>query len=137
MSRTVWFVVLLALMVMLGACKQAGPASTGTPQSGSSTAGQLVEPGKAVFNRSCASCHGAQGQGGAGPALIGTGEGLKKYGDAQKLYEKISTTMPQSAPGSLSQEDYLRVLSFILVEDNLVQADAPISPDALAGIKLQ
>ena len=138
MYRTLLLVVLVILaMVMLSACKPTAPASSGTPKASAVTAGQLAEQGKTVFARSCAGCHGAQGQGANAPALIGTSEALAKYGDAQKLLEKISTTMPKSAPGSLSKEEYLHVLSFLLVEDNLVKADAVIPTDALSGVEVR
>jgi mono/diheme cytochrome c family protein len=138
MHRSLSFVILLVLaVVMLSACKPTAPASSGTPQASAVTAGQLAEQGKTVYARSCAACHGDQGQGANAPALIGTGEGLAKYGDAQQLLEKISTTMPKGAPGSLSEEEYLHVLSFLLVEDNLVKADAVIPTDALSGIEVR
>ncbi len=137
MYRWLLLLVLLALAAMLGACKQAAPAPTATPQAGSNTAGQLAEQGKTVYARSCARCHGDRGQGGSAPALTGERTSLNSYGDAQKLFEKISTTMPPSAPGSLSQEEYINVLAFLLVEDDLVQPDATISPDALSGIEVR
>ena len=97
------------------------------------TAGQLAIAGQIVYAKSCTSCHGAQGQGGKSSALIGTGSNKTAAG----LYQSISTTMPMNAPGSLSSQDYLNVMSYLVVQNNLVKNKTPISAGQLDSIKLQ
>ncbi len=46
--------------------------------------------GAQVFAASCVTCHGAQGQGGVGPALAG-GEGVKTFPDAAAQIEFVKT----------------------------------------------
>lgn len=112
------------------------PAAATKP-AGGQTAGELADSGKSVFATSCASCHGAQGQGGSGPALIGSNNQLKKYGTGKGLYDKVSTTMPLNAPASLSSNQYLQVVTFLLLQDNFVQQSTTISASNLDSIKLQ
>jgi mono/diheme cytochrome c family protein len=115
----------------------AAQAPTAAPATASGpTSGQLAEQGKAVYASSCASCHGDQGQGGNAPALIGANQKLSKYQNAQKLLEFVSKTMPRGAPGSLSKDDYLAVLSFLLLQNEMVQAGTVITADALPGIQV-
>lgn len=101
------------------------------------TAGQLATPGKTVFATRCSGCHGDQGQGRTAPAVIGTGANLAKYSNAGGFYRFISTSMPGNAPASLSAQDYLSVTSYILVQNNLVKSETPVSAGQLDNIKLQ
>jgi len=84
----------------------------------------------------CASCHGSTGEGGYGPAIIGSNANLNTFGTAQRLLNYISEQMPQGAPGSLSDLDYLKILAFLLVEDGIVQAEAIFDADNLANVPL-
>ncbi|GAA4015502.1 hypothetical protein GCM10022631_29480 [Deinococcus rubellus] len=73
-----------------------------------------------MYTANCQACHGVNLQGGAGPTLVGSGflakwaNGKHPVGD---LYDVISKQMPLSAPGSLSQKQYLDVTAFILSKD--------------------
>lgn len=114
----------LALSLALACTPSAStsPGGTGTPagaQPGATT--QQSVKGQQVYAQSCASCHGQQGEGVTGPALVGSGAGIKRYGDAQSLYNFISTSMPLNAPGSLSSDDYWAVEAYILQQNGLLQ----------------
>lgn len=144
MSRSLLVLVALLLIAALGACSSPTPAPTTPPATGPTgaplavlTAGNLADLGKDVFSSNCARCHGDKGQGAAGPTLIGGGNALSKYGDAQGLFSFISKNMPKSSPGSLSTDQYLRVLAFVLVQNNLVKADAPLDSTKLAAIAVK
>lgn len=89
-----------------------------------------------MFTTSCAACHGASGEGGAAPALVGENADLAKYETAQGLLEFISTNMPADAPGSLPMEQYQQVLAFALLQNNLVTDDETFNPDQLSDISL-
>ena len=101
-----------------------------------STAGQLANDGAAVFSQDCAKCHGLNGVGGGSPALTGSAARLSRYNNARQLLDFISAQMPLGKGGSLSSQDYLRVLAFLLVQDGYVQATAPLDPAMLSAIQL-
>jgi len=74
-----------------------------------------AEAGKRVFTDSCATCHGDDLSGGHGPGLRGDKFLLDwGAGTLERLYTRTKTLMPQGAPGSLRDEDYLALVSYIL-----------------------
>lgn len=106
------------------------------------TIGQFAEAGKAVFEKRCAKCHGEKGQGGKGQRsvalpLIGSGADIEAFVNAKFLFDYISTIMPQDAPGSLSKQDYLDVLSFLLVENSIVPPGRVMTPNQIENFPLQ
>lgn len=98
--------------------------------------GATVTEGEEVFQTQCASCHGPEGQGYIAPPVIGPDAALASYGTARKLHRFISSTMPQNAPGSLSDEQYLDVLAFLLQRNGFIGRNR-LTADQLSGIRLQ
>ncbi len=93
--------------------------------------------GAAVYAQSCASCHGAQLEGVAGPAL--KGQTFDDLATAQSLtadamLDVISGTMPQSDPASLKMEDYNAVTAYILQQNGFPAGSAALAKGA-AGLK--
>lgn len=110
------------------------PAPTGSGVE----AARLAQTGKQVYQQQCQVCHGDQGQGIVGPALIGSKASPAKYGpSANDLYTYIRTNMPQNAPGSLSTDQYLAVTTYLLLENKLVSPTQPIDENALQQIKTE
>jgi mono/diheme cytochrome c family protein len=73
--------------------------------------------GSKVFEANCASCHGENLEGGAGPAL--SGQNLKTLAKNTKLtvsqmYTFFSQEMPLNNPGSLTSAQYLSIMAYIL-----------------------
>lgn len=108
------------------------PASTSAP-----TAGAPASVGKSVFSQHCPTCHGEQGQGVTAPANIGPKANLEKFQTAEGLYMYVSTLMPQDQPGQLSADEYLQVVTYLLVENRFVQPETILNRDALGSIPLK
>jgi alcohol dehydrogenase (cytochrome c) len=112
------------------------PPLSSTPASGP-TYGSLSQQGQVVYSNNCAGCHGANGQGITAPAIIGASANLGKYNTGKGLLDFISAAMPLSSPGSLSHQDYLNVLSYLLVQNNYAFPATAFNESALANIQLK
>jgi cytochrome c oxidase subunit 2 len=118
--------------------KPAPPATiTPPPASSNNTFGALAQAGSTVFADSCARCHGDKGQGKVGPAIIGSGQQLAKYQTAQGLLAFISTNMPFDQPGSLTHEQYIELLAFLMVQNNDVAEGVPFNESELNAMGLR
>ena len=93
--------------------------------------------GASVYAQSCASCHGPSLQGEAGPPLIGqTVKTAYGTGTAAQLYDFISRQMPQDAPGSLSQRQYLDVTAYILSRNGIPAGNRALGIGSLSQVRL-
>jgi mono/diheme cytochrome c family protein len=112
---------------------QAGPAARAyTPDQ--------VTAGGQVYAASCASCHGARGEGAGrsapdAPLVVGA-RALTGFRNAQELYDFTVDSMPQDEPGSLTAEQYWNVTAWLLAQNNVSEEGAPIGPDTAPGITL-
>ncbi|MGC8787756.1 MAG: c-type cytochrome [Anaerolineae bacterium] len=111
------------------------PTTPAPPVTGP-TVGELASVGQPFYAASCARCHGATAQGASAPALIGPNAKLDKFGNAQALLQYMSRAMPPNGPGSLTAEQYLRVLAWLLLGNGYVQSDTVLDPNALADLLL-
>jgi len=135
-------VFILALAALSVSCTPAAatlttPATSPTATSTGPTFGQLAEAGRTVYMNSCALCHGQNGQGATAPAVIGSSANLQKFNSARGLLDYISTTMPATAPGSLSPQNYLNVLGFLLLQNNYVPDNTTFDSSQLDTIQLE
>lgn len=101
-----------------------------------SAAVQQRAQGKALYQTRCAQCHGDQGQGKRGPALIGSTHGLRGYGTAQGLYDYTSVVMPGDAAGTLPPNEYWAILAFILEGNNVLPSETVLGPENAESIRL-
>jgi mono/diheme cytochrome c family protein len=100
-----------------------------------------AKKGEALYMEQCAACHGDNLEGsGPMPPLAGkdflanwTG---KTLGD---LYEKTQTTMPATAPGTLSPEQTADIVAFMLSKDNYPTGAAALEgkTEPLLQIKIE
>jgi S-disulfanyl-L-cysteine oxidoreductase SoxD len=146
LKAIVLFVMVSALTVAVSACgggSYAPPATSAPPPTTSGTSqtgltiGQLSQSGQTVFSGNCAACHGNDGAGGIGPALWGSTANLKKYGTADGLFKFISTAMPQSKPGSLTQQQYQQLLGYLLMQNKDATASQTFDANNLSQITLK
>jgi mono/diheme cytochrome c family protein len=96
--------------------------------------------GKAAYATSCASCHGATLTGiDVAPPLTGSGF-LNNWNNtnAGDLFDRIHTTMPQNAPGSLGGKTVSDIEAYILQANGMPAGNLALPPSAamMAGIKI-
>ena len=91
-----------------------------------------AERGKAVYVAQCEACHKADLRGEPmTPSLVGVSFAFRWNG--QTLYDYLvgmRSTMPQGAPGGLSEAAYVDVLAFILAENGYPAGDVGLVADA-------
>jgi S-disulfanyl-L-cysteine oxidoreductase SoxD len=82
--------------------------------------------GQAVYKRVCAECHETKDV---------TGADFKtKWGGRPvfALFEQIRTTMPDGNPGTLSREEYIATVAYILQLNGLPAGPTPLATDSVA-----
>lgn len=108
-------VPLAAAFVVAGIALISAPAHGSTAAVGFTSSQSTA--GEKQFATSCAMCHGEHLEGGAGPAL--TGPNFKTLSSKVKatvgdVFSYMTTNMPMNAPASLSHDQYVNVMAFIL-----------------------
>lgn len=94
-----------------------------------------VARGAAVFEQSCATCHGPSGDDGFATPLLGAGT-LVRFASTRELYDYTSATMPLAAEGSLTERQYLDVIAWLLVQRGQPTGTAELSLATLDGTPL-
>lgn len=144
---TIFLSVSLVLALLTGACTASAPAPTPAPSPAPApapsptpttqlTAGQLAEQGKKLLTQYGA-CHGPDGEGGRAPAITGSRAQLAKYNNAGQLLNYIKTTMPPNSPGSLTNDQYLQILGYLVVQNQFVTPQTVINPGQLESLQLK
>jgi quinoprotein glucose dehydrogenase len=128
----------LAAGFYVGVSAQA-PAATKSANDGVYTAEQ-AKRGEALYKEQCATCHGDNLEGsGPMPPLAGkdflTNWGGKTVGD---LFEKTATTMPATAPGTLTPAQSADITAHMLAVGKYPAGTTELDSkvEALAQIKL-
>jgi glucose dehydrogenase/mono/diheme cytochrome c family protein len=121
------FVFALAVVVLAAAGGVAAKKSlTGSIGDDWYSADQAAQ-GKTLFAQKCALCHGAKLQGGAGPPLAGSQFFLRYSGKPlSALWSTVHTQMPLNAPGTLSTQQSLAVVAYILQKNGFPAGASPI-----------
>jgi len=110
----------------------AAPAAAGA---GLFAAAQLPR-GQMVYSENCAACHGATLAGDVGPALAGA-RFVTRWKDKSvaDVFDKIKTSMPASAPGSLSPQQTADVVAFMLNANKYPAGATELTADAAPANK--
>jgi mono/diheme cytochrome c family protein len=117
------FVACFACALVLSGCATSRSSSDKGPITDSASNGLKQSPakanapadavhGKQIFAQNCASCHGVNAEGGAGPSL----RGEKKRKDNQQTVAWIKDPlppMPKLYPSALSASDVADVAAFV------------------------
>jgi mono/diheme cytochrome c family protein len=86
--------------------------------------------GEALYQTKCASCHGKNLAGDVGPALAGPDfVGFWDKMALSELVDKISTTMPEDAPGSITRPQAADLVAFILQTNKYPAGTADLSSE--------
>jgi len=115
----------------------------GAQQSASVWDGVYTPPqadrGKALYAKSCASCHGDALDGsGAAPPLSGTDFKSNWNGQtADDLLEKMLTTMPADQPGELSRQQNADILAFLFLSNGFPAGSKELPSDAATLAKIR
>ena len=126
-----------------------GPDGVGLP-AGSGTTVQ----GEAIFAQKCASCHGARGEGKMPlyPRLIGrdpAAEGFvfaRQPGAARTIgnywpyattvFDYIRRAMPQTAPGSLNNDEVYALTAYLLAANEVIPMGSSIDSSSLRAVRM-
>ncbi len=100
---------------------------------------EQAKRGETLYKENCAACHGEDLAGsGPMPALAGNDfvANWKTVGD---LFEKTHSSMPASAPGSLSEQQTSDIIAFMLSKSNFPAGTTELAAkqDALMQIKIE
>jgi len=110
--------------------------SLGAQSTGVYTQAQ-ASAGATLFTAQCSSCHGANLEGGAGPALAGSDFIQKWSGQtADDVYAIVSQQMPMTSPGSLSADQSLALIAYILQQNKYPAGDTPLTVGTLKSVKI-
>ena len=131
MQKRLWaftMVLFTGLVRVAAAQEHAHPNSV---WDGVFTASQ-AERGRDAYAVHCSSCHGNDLRGGAGPAL----QGLQfidnwREDSLKSLFTFIQTRMPFRARGTLSEEIYLDILTYLLSMNSFPAGSEELTHDAL------
>lgn len=132
-SATSWTAIAGACLLLLASGvahgRQAdGPQAPNTVLDGVFTAPQ-ADRGRDVYNARCAECHA--GADVDGPPLTGTPFVDRWREDTvASLFDFIKTQMPQQAPGSLSDAEYLAIVAHLLRENALPAGPRELTVDS-------
>jgi cytochrome c len=131
-----WMIASVLSGGMLAACSST-PA--GAQPTTLAKAKQL--PGASVYKRSCAGCHGQDGEGVSSmPAVMGdTAAADARFQTAADLFEYVSREMPlpKAKAGSLSAEDYWAVVNFLLVGRGSALPEGGVNEANAASVALK
>jgi mono/diheme cytochrome c family protein len=123
----VWCSALAALSAQGGAA--AAPA-----------AGDQQAHGKALYNDKCASCHQETLKGSTETPPL-TGDmfwGNWETYSANNLVEQVRSTMPEDNPGSLTRQEYVDIVAYILKFNEVAfTGDLPMDADSLKKVTIK
>ena len=119
-----------------------GPDGVGLP-AGSGTPAQ----GATLYAAKCASCHGAKGEGGLGPRLVGGIGTLKAPAQPVQtvgsfwpyptmVFDFVRRTMPWNQPKSLSNDEVYAAVAYIFNINGLIKDGDVMNKDTLMKVQM-
>jgi mono/diheme cytochrome c family protein len=141
MKRTKFILILGGVFMLSGLYAAVGAQGAAKSVNDGVYSDAQAKRGDVLYKEQCATCHGDNLEGsGPMPALAGkdflaSWQG-KTLGD---LFEKTSTTMPATAPGSLTPAQSADILAYVLASGKFKAGTADLEPKAevLKEIKIE
>ena len=131
-------VALFATILGVGFAVSASSASATDATAGGKAAGDGVfttdqsKRGEAVYNANCAMCHQPD-LGGKEPVPELAGDKWLSHWlnhSVAELFTRVSTTMPQGKPGSLTHDQYIDVIAFIIDANGFKSGTTELKADS-------
>ncbi len=100
---------------------------------GVSLSAAQVSSGSKAFAQNCASCHGAALEGGAGPPLSGANFktlSSKVHATVGDIFSYMTSNMPMNAPASLTHDQYVAIMAFILSKNGYQPSSSALTYSA-------
>ena len=130
------------------------PDGTGLPPGGGS-----AREGAPVYAQKCASCHGANGEGGAADALVGAvpketapfGPDYERWRNgrpdvpftignywpyATTIFDYVRRAMPASAPGSLTADETYALTAWLLASNEIISDADTMNAETLPRVRM-
>ena len=105
-------------LIQLAADVTGGTEAGGTGAPPAIYTGAQAKTGEDKYNDNCAQCHGPNLQGMSGPALKGPLFASVKQGfSVGDILTFMSINMPATQPGSLSHDDYVQIMAYVLAQN--------------------
>lgn len=97
-----------------------------------------AKDGAALYSEKCSACHGADGQGGVGPQLIGgkSPRVIANWQFATQIWDIINRSMPLNDQGSLSTDQVYAVTAYLLQRNGDIQDTDVIDASSLPKVKM-
>ncbi len=127
MNRSSVIMVAAATLFAAAAFSTATATSTGVYAAGQATAGATR------CAATCSRCHGADLSGVSAPALKGpdlTAPGAQGRLTVSDIFKYMTSLMPAGNPGSLTHDQYVDVMAFLLAQNGSPAGSKPLSYDA-------
>jgi S-disulfanyl-L-cysteine oxidoreductase SoxD len=141
------FVVLVAACGGGQAAESSGPSTPAAAAGKTDTFAAQVDHGQKLYGEKCASCHGAGGEGGKAPRVVGIDKGAlpldppagakyrkTQFKTAADVADFVVKNMPPGGDSSLKEEDYWAILAFDLHANGVDlphKLDAPSAKDVV------
>ena len=129
MKRLIPAVMILAAAVVIGVRAEQAPARSA--KEGVYTTEQATR-GKTVYDEKCLSCHGNMATSTSEMAALLNDSGFQNLWrdrSLARLFSRIRETMPQDKPGTLSPEQTVDLIAYILSANQLPAGDVTLPHD--------
>jgi mono/diheme cytochrome c family protein len=127
MTRRLWGTLPVAAAIAIGL---GSVAASGAPPPTISYSAAQAAAGDKLYAAKCSACHGEHLEGGAGPAL--SGATLATLAKNTKLtvgdmFTFLSQQMPLNEPASLTHDQYVAIMAFILHSNGYKTGPKPLT----------
>ena len=95
---------------------------------------EQAERGHALYDGACASCHGVKLEGGSSTPLAGdqfAASWSRPNLTLDDFFYIVRKTMPKDTPGSLTREEYVDMVAYILQQNGFPPGEKELTPDPL------